>query len=211
MAYSSKRKKLPEFLSMDEQEKILEQPNPRWPTGQRNRLIIEFLLTTGARVSELCDMKWNRINLNTGLVQIRDGKGMKDRVIYIDETTLQDLRSWRERQDGLTGSVDHVFTTLHGGPVSPRYVQQMIKRYKDKAGLEKKYTPHTLRHTYATDLFRETKNILLVQQMLGHEDVTTTMIYTHLDNDDIRDELTRALAARREKMEKAKARNKKRD
>lgn len=204
---SGKTKKQPEFLSTEEQERIMDQPNPRWPTGQRNRLIMEFLLLTGARVSEMCAMKWTRINLNTGLIQIKDGKGGKDRSVYADEGLLQDLRSWRQRQEGY-GPADFVFTTLKGDAVSPRYVQQMIKRYREKSGFDKKVTPHTMRHTYASDLFRETKDILLVQQMLGHEDVSTTMIYTHLQNEDVREELSRAAAARRAKWAIAKAHRK---
>lgn len=201
MAKKNKAKKRqPEFLSDDEQELLLNQPNKRWPTGHRNKVIIEFLLYTGARVSELCNMKWNRINLNTGLVQIRDGKGGKDRTIYADVDTLKSLQEWRERQSEQIGATEYVFTTLKGNPVSPRYVQKMIKQYREKADIGKRVTPHTLRHTFATSLFRDTKNIILTQQALGHEDVSTTMIYTHLENDQVKDEMNKAAEARRKRM-----------
>lgn len=199
-----REKKKPVFLFDNEQQELLDQPNPRWPTGRRNLMILKFFLFTGTRVSELCALKWNYMNLNTGLIQIIDGKGGKDRSVYADPELLDDLRSWRAQQEKDIGPADHVFTTLQGGPVSPRYIQQMVARYRNRAGIEKHVTPHKLRHTYASGLFRETHNIILVQQMLGHEDVSTTMIYTHLEDSQVREEIAKAAAARRAKMQQSK-------
>ncbi len=100
------------------------------------------------------------------------------------------LRTWRERQArDVTGNPAHVFTTLAGKPVSPRYVQAMVARLAAKAGIKKRVHPHTLRHTFATDLYRETSKIRLVQKALGHSDLSTTMIYTHIFDEELEDAL----------------------
>ena len=96
------------------------------------------------------------------------------------------LRSWRERQArDVTGDHEHVFTTLTGRPVSPRYVQQMVKRYAVRAGIEKGVHPHTLRHSFATDLYRQTTNIRLTQKALGQSNLATTQIYTHIVDEEL--------------------------
>ena len=95
------------------------------------------------------------------------------------------LRSWRERQAAQCDQYDHVFTTLQGQPLGHRYVQRMVKRYAGKAGIEKDVHPHTLRHSFATDLYRETSKIRLVQKVLGHSDLSTTMVYTHIFDEEV--------------------------
>ena len=185
-------RRIPEVLSDDERQRLLEQPNPRYPTGERNLLLMQLMLDTGLRLSEAINLKWNDINLMTGQLKVRQGKGAKDRVLWIDERgeTMNKLRSWRERQaDAITPNSEYVFTTLAGSQVSPRYVQQMVKRLAGKALISKDITPHTLRHTFATDLYRNTKNIRLVQKALGHSDLSTTMIYTHIVDDEMEEAL----------------------
>ena len=182
--------KIPEVLTQDEQERLLAQPNPRYPTGARNKTMIQLMLDTGLRLSEACNLKWNDIDLNTGKLMVRQGKGAKDRALWIGEQDLELLRTWRERQaKDVKGNPAHVFTTLAGKPVSPRYVQKMVARLAAKAGIEKKVHPHTLRHSFATDLYRETSKIRLVQKALGHSDLSTTMIYTHIVDDELEDAL----------------------
>jgi len=99
------------------------------------------------------------------------------------------LRSWRERQAKEAGECEHVFTTLDGKPLGHRYVQRMVARYTAKAGIDKTITPHTLRHSFATDLYRETSKIRLVQKVLGHSDLSTTMIYTHIHDPEVENAL----------------------
>ena len=111
---------------------------------------------------------------------VRQGKGAKDRTLWVAEADVGRLRSWRERQARACRSAKHVFTTLEGKPLDHRYVQRMVKRYAAKAGIEKNVSPHTLRHTFVTDLYRETSKIRLVQKVLGHSDLSTTMVYTHV-------------------------------
>jgi len=98
----------------------------------------------------------------------------------VAEGNIDRLRSWRERQATQCGRCEHAFTTLQGQPLGHRYVQRMVKRYAAKARIDKNISPHTLRHSFATDLYRETSKIRLVQEVLGHSDLSTTMIYTHI-------------------------------
>lgn len=176
----ARKKKLPVFLEEHERQALLAQPNPRYVTGQRNKMLIELILGIGTRLSETTDLEWKHVNLMTGKVFINEGKGKKDRVLWLPETTLKDLRAWRERQATDIGEVEHVFTTLKGDKVTNRYVQEMVKRYGRKAGIKKNLKPHVLRHTFATDFYRETGDILKTQKALGHDDISTTMIYTHI-------------------------------
>ena len=175
----ARAKKLPTVLTEDEQERLLEQPNPRYPTGERNGTMLRLMLNTGLRLAEVTALKWHDVNLTTGKLMVRQGKGSKDRTLWVAEGDIDRLRNWRERQAAQCGQTDYVFTTLQGKPLGHRYVQRMVKRYAAKAGIDKNVSPHTLRHSFATDLYRETSKIRLVQKVLGHSDLSTTMIYTH--------------------------------
>lgn len=175
-----RRRKLPIFLEDHERIKILQQPNPRYITGQRNKLILNFIMDTGARLKETVDLKWNHINLMTNKLIIIEGKGKKDRITWFNDDLLQELIAWKERQAKDIGNCELVFTTTKGTKLTHRYVQQMVKRYANKAGIKKDITPHKLRHTFATDFYKETGDILKTMKALGHSDVSTTMIYTHI-------------------------------
>ena len=181
----ARAKKLPTVLTEDEQERLLEQPNPRYPTGERNQTMLRLMLNTGLRLAEVTSLKWHDLNLTTGKLMVRQGKGSKDRTLWVAEGDIDRLRSWRERQATQCGQCDHVFTTLQGKPLGHRYVQRMVKRYAAKAGIDKNISPHTLRHSFATDLYRETSKIRLVQKVLGHSDLSTTMIYTHIFDEEV--------------------------
>lgn len=177
---------IPEVLTEVEQEALLAQPNPRYPTGERNRTLLRLMLDTGLRLAEATALQWRDIDLTTGKLVVRQGKGAKDRALWLGEIDLEMLRSWRDRQArDMAGDHERVFTTLEGQPVSPRYVQQMVKRYSLRAGITKDVHPHTLRHSFATDLYRETKNIRLTQKALGHSNLSTTQIYTHVVDDEL--------------------------
>jgi len=182
-------KKLPTVLTEEEQAALLEQPNPRYPTGERNRTMLTLMLNTGLRLAEVTALKWRDLDLTTGKLMVRLGKGAKDRTLWIAEADIDRLRSWRERQAEECAECRHVFTTLEGRPLGHRYVQRMVKRYAVKAGINKNVTPHTLRHSFATDLYRETSKIRLVQKVLGHSDLSTTMIYTHIFDPEVEEAL----------------------
>lgn len=175
-------KKLPEILTDQEREALLAQPNPKAPTGLRNLCMMRLMLNVGLRVSEVLNLKTIDVDWMSGKLMVREGKGAKDRTLWLGEADLDLLRTWRERRKV---HCSLLFTTLKGGAINDRYMREMVKRLAKKAGIEKDIHPHTLRHTFATDLYRETKNIRLVQKALGHSDLSTTMIYTHIVDDEL--------------------------
>ena len=180
--------KIPEVLTESEQEALLAQPNPRYPTGQRNYALIRLMLDTGLRLSEAIHLQWNDIDVTSGKVHVKQGKGAKDRILWIGELTLAILQAWQDRQATACkpcGSCECCFTTLKGKPLAPQYIQQLVERLARKAGIEKHVHPHMLRHSFATDLYRETSKIRLVQKALGHSDLSTTMIYTHIFDEEL--------------------------
>ncbi len=176
--------RIPTTLTMEEQEKLIKVPNKRYWTGHRNRTLLRFLLDSGLRISEATNLTWQDLDLQTGKTHVRRGKGCKDRILWLNDACLDALRSWRERQleKTITG---HVFSTAGGAQLAPRYCQAMIARYAVKAAIDKRITPHTLRHTFATDLLRDTKNLRIVQKTLGHVNLNTTQIYTHIVDDEL--------------------------
>ena len=180
-------RKIPEILEKDEQEQLLEVFNTRYPTALRNKVMIKLMLNTGLRLSEAINLKWKDINLQTGKLKVVEGKGAKDRIVWVNDCALNLLREWRERQyeevkkrDLQTEKITCMFTTLQGRSLKPANVRQMVYKYSDKAGIDKQISPHTFRHTFATDLYRATNNLRQVQKALGHSDISTTQIYTHI-------------------------------
>ena len=182
-------KKIPDILTLDEQEKLLNQFNLRYITSQRNKTMIQLLLNTGLRLSEMTNLKWNDIDLMTGQVKVVEGKGLKDRILWLDEETLTMLGKWKQRQFKEWGRSDLVFTTRTLHSLDGKAVRSMIKTYSDKAGIKKHITTHSLRHTFASDLLRDTKNIRIVQKALGHADISSTQIYTHIVDDELEEAL----------------------
>ena len=182
-------KKIPDILTLDEQEKLLEQFNLRYITPQRNKTMIHLLLNTGLRLSEMTNLKWNDIDLMTGQAKVVEGKGLKDRILWLDEETLTMLGKWKQRQFKEWGRSDLVFTTRTLHSLDGKAVRSMIKTYSDKAGIKKHITTHSLRHTFASDLLRDTKNIRIVQKALGHADISSTQIYTHIVDEELEEAL----------------------
>jgi len=200
------KRKIPEILIEEEQRKLLQVFNKRYLSSQRNKTMIKLMLRTGLRLSEVINLRWDSLDLRTGRVKVVEGKGNKDRILWINNETLEKLRNWRQRQMEEVGDMEFVFTTSTGNQLKSRDVRSMIYRYAKKAGIqkeveknytdkegnkfnetykEKKVKPHTLRHTFATDLLRETKNLRVVQKALGHSDISTTQIYTHIVDEEL--------------------------
>ncbi len=189
-------RRLPDVLSPQEREALLRQPNKKAPTGFRNYIMMRLMLNIGLRVSEVLKLEVRDVDLNTGKTWIRQAKGNRDRILWLQEDDLELLRQWRERKP----SSRLYFTTLHGTPLDQRYVRAMVARQAEKAGIQAYYPeskedgrayqksrvhPHTLRHTFATDLLKETKNLRLVQKALGHTSISTTEIYTHIVDEEL--------------------------
>ncbi len=184
----TRRKKLPKTLTTEERLALLAAPNAKCPTGLRNLCMLHLMANCGLRVAEVIGLKVHQIDWQSGRIMVH-GKGAKDRVVWMNEGTLELIRSWREKRPHPSGEL---FTTMKGDPVSDRYVRYMVKRMGTRAGIEKGddgVHPHMLRHTAATDLYRETKNIRLVQKFLGHADLSTTMVYTEIVDDELEDAL----------------------
>ncbi len=176
-----RKTKLPIVLEPEEVQKLIKQPNKRYPTGLRNKAIISLMLHCGLRLSEITDLKPGSINLTKGKLRIESGKGNKDRDLAIPDYLIDLLNTWRK----IKPKSSYFFPTLQGNKLSPRYIQQMVKRYSQKAGIIKNVSPHTLRHTYATQYYKQTKDIETLRRILGHTDISTTTIYITLANIDV--------------------------
>ena len=180
----TRKRKIPNVLSKEEKQKILDFFNLRYWTQKRARFTVLFFLNTGLRLSELINLHWSNVNLQSGKIHV--GKGEKDRIIWINEDTLEKLREWKELQiekmneKGYSGpEIKYVFTSLNNNKLDSGNIRKMVYR-SSTISLGRKISPHLLRHTYATDLLRETKNLRIVQKALGHSDISTTQIYTHI-------------------------------
>ncbi len=181
-------RKIPEILNLDEQEKLLKIFNKRYFNARRNYIMINLFLNTGLRLSEMLDLEWKDINLMTGQLKVVEGKGNNDRILWINDKMLQELCNWREDQAEKIGKTQYVFSTREGKRLKDSDIRQMVYKYSEKS-INKRISPHILRHTYATDFYRETKDIRLVQKALGHADLSTTMIYTHIVDDELENAL----------------------
>lgn len=183
------KRKIPEFLTIEEQQALINVFNVRYYNSYKNKIMIELFLSTGLRLAEMINLRWRDINLTTGQLKVVEGKGGKDRILWIGMDMLDKLKEYRVKQAEKTPSTSYVFVTNTNNQLDPKSIRKMVITYSEKAGITKSISPHTLRHTYATDLLRATKNIRLVQKALGHSDLSTTMIYTHIVDDEYEDAL----------------------
>ncbi len=177
-------RKLPEFLSIDEIEKMLNCIDKSTMEGERNCAIIETLYGCGLRVSELVNLKISDLHFDEEYIMVT-GKGNKQRLVPIGKTAIHQIRLWQQYQRShLTikkKDEDLLFLNRRGGKLSRVMVFQIVKQLCEKAGIRKNISPHSLRHSFATHLLMGGADLRSVQEMLGHESITTTEIYTHLD------------------------------
>lgn len=183
----SKARKLPKVLTDDERSLLLKQSNKRYKSPLRNLCMLRVMLEAGLRAGEVVALQPSHLNMTTCKLMVREGKGKKDRTLWINEDLRSLIGEWLERRP----QSKWLFPTTNGGKLDTRYLRVMVKRYAQKADIPEweKVSPHTLRHTFATDLYRETKNIRLVQKALGHTDLSTTMIYTHIVDEELEEAL----------------------
>ena len=173
---------LPDALSEAEVEALLQAPDAAAREGLRDRTMLELLYATGLRVSELVNLKLGQINRAQGVVRVV-GKGGKERLVPLGEAALDWLERYlREARPGLrvAGSGDALFPSPRGGAISRQAFWYAIKRYAAIAGIAKPISPHTLRHAFATHLLNHGADLRVVQLLLGHSDISTTQIYTHV-------------------------------
>lgn len=183
--------KLPVVLSLEEIENIISVIDLSTKEGQRNRAIIEVLYSCGLRISELTNLKFSDLFLDDGFIRV-EGKGSKQRLVPISPTAIKEIGNYlldRKYLDVKKGSEDMVFLSKRGTPISRIMVFHFIKQYAELAGIKKNISPHTFRHSFATHLLEGGANIRAIQQMLGHEKITTTEIYTHMDREYLRQEI----------------------
>ena len=183
-------KKLPEFLTIDEVNQLVEQIDRSKPEGERNLAIIEVLYGCGLRVSELIELKISEIHWNEGFIRII-GKGNKERLVPLGKTASKHLKIYineiRTHLNKINDSyTDHVFINKNGDKISRVMIFKIVKSLTKKAGINKNISPHTLRHSFATHLVEGGADLRAVQEMLGHQSITTTEIYTHLDRSYLR-------------------------
>lgn len=184
--------KLPEVLSLEEIDALIEAIDLNKREGQRNRAIIETLYSCGLRVSEACNLKLSDLYLNEGFIKV-EGKGSKQRLVPISEratTEIMDYLADRAEIDIKPGHEDYLFVSAHFRKKMSRITMfHIIKELADHIGLKKTISPHTLRHSFATHLLEGGANLRVIQSMLGHEDIGTTEIYTHIDASRLRSEI----------------------
>jgi integrase/recombinase XerD len=179
-------KKLPYFLTFDEMEKILAAPNVKKTLGARDRAILEVLYAAGLRVSELVNLKPTDINFGSGFLKCC-GKGGKERLVPVGAKAREALTRYLEKiRPKQKPTSDYVFIGKGGDGLSRQFVWQLIKKYSRLAGIQKNITPHTFRHSFATHLLEGGADLRVVQELLGHADISTTQIYTHLSRDHLK-------------------------
>ncbi len=183
------RARLPQVLSRDEVASLLAQPRGTSPTALRDRALLETMYACGLRASEAIGLELSDLDLPTGILKA-SGKGSKERIVPIGSRAVASLEVYIQRgRPRLTGldPEPRVFVNLRGGPLSRQGLYKIVQRHAASAGLAHKMSPHTLRHSFATHLLAGGCDLRSLQEMLGHADIATTQIYTHLSPDRLRD------------------------
>gem|GEM_PF-2492657 len=185
--------KLPKILTDDEVMKFLNGFNTRYISPYKNQLMCRLSLETGMRISEIINLSVEDIDWNTGRTHIKEGKGRQDRIVYINAVLLPELEKLRDRcKIGKTGAL---FTTRSGKRYDRRNLDRMVKKNanKETVGITKNVHFHMFRHTYATKVLKETGNLRITQKVLGHRNISNTIIYTHLTDEVVENVMSSSL------------------
>ncbi|NLX66661.1 MAG: site-specific tyrosine recombinase XerD [Bacteroidales bacterium] len=183
--------KLPVVLSLEEIDSLLGVIDLSTAEGTRNYAIIETLYSCGLRISELTNLRFSNLYFKEGFIRV-EGKGSKQRLVPISDVAIQKIQDWiyyRNQIPIKKGNEEFLFVSSRGKAISRVTVFHYIKLYAEKMGLQKKISPHVFRHSFATHLLERGANIRVIQEMLGHEKITTTEIYTHIDRHFLRQEI----------------------
>lgn len=174
-----KSRKIPEVLTPEEQATLLGELEADTPAGARNNCLVRLMLDAGLRSAEVLALRHRDIDFKSGQLMVRNGKGGKDRSLWLGPDLVALLRTFVETQ-GKVLPGDLLFTTKTGRPLLTRYLRSMVGELAKKAGIKKHIHPHTLRHSFATDLLRQSRNLMIVSKALGHANLATTQIYLHI-------------------------------
>ena len=183
--------KLPEVLTVNEINDILDTIDLSLPEGQRNRAMLEVLYSCGLRVSELISLRYSDVYFDEGFIRV-EGKGSKQRLVPISETAIREIKNYlldRNLMVVKKGFEDILFLSRRGTALSRIMVFHIIKQQTEMAGVHKNVSPHTFRHSFATHLLEGGANLRAILEMLGHEKISTTEIYTHIDRQFLRKEI----------------------
>ncbi len=180
----TKSKYLPRFLSRDEVERLLATPDVEMETGLRDRAILELMYASGLRVSEAANVQIGDVDLDAGILTTI-GKGSKTRRVPVGSSAVEWIKSYLVLRKKKNIPTENLFVTPLGRPIDRQVIHAFVKKYAEACGLEG-VTPHTLRHSFATHLVQNDADIRSVQQMLGHADISTTQIYTHITDKQLR-------------------------
>lgn len=178
-------KKIPDVLNFDEVEKLIESPDLNTPQGIRDRAILEVMYATGMRVSEVSNLKRSDVNMEVGFLRCL-GKGRKERIIPLGKKAILAIERYVEKvrpQQAKRGEVQELFLNRSGKKISRISLWKLIKQYAKKSRIKKEIKPHILRHSFATHLLERGADLRSVQEMLGHANISTTQIYTHINRD----------------------------
>jgi len=184
LPYPKLEKKLPVFLNIQEVEKLLEAPKSSSLFGQRDRAMLELLYSCGLRVSELINLSYHNINIKEEFIRIH-GKGNKERILPMGEIAIDYLTTYESNSRPIllkNGQSDSYFLSNRGKAMSRQNFFYIIKAYATQAGIDKPLSPHSLRHAFATHLVQKGADLRSVQLMLGHSDISSTQLYTHIQN-----------------------------
>ena len=187
-------RKLPQVLTRGEVNRLLEQPRGTGPTDLRDRALLELMYASGLRASEAIGLEVADVDTEAHVLRAR-GKGAKERVVPVGRTAAEAVRHYLVRGRGaLVGerAESHLFVNFRGGPLTRQGLYKIVRRHAAGAGLADRMSPHTLRHTFATHLLAGGCDLRSVQEMLGHADVATTQLYTHLSSERLKDVYFRA-------------------
>lgn len=177
-------KTLPETLHADEVRQLLESIDPAQPLGRRDRAILELFYSSGLRLSELCKARLEWLDTEEGFLRVT-GKGGKTRIVRVGTKALEAVADYlRNERKELVGkkTSSHIFLSVRGGALSPDRVRQIVKERAAAAGIDQNMYPHLLRHSFATHLLEGGADLRVIQELLGHADISTTQIYTHVDS-----------------------------
>jgi len=192
VTHAKRSQTLPQVLNKEERKALLAAPSRKAPTGIRNRAMLGLMLNAGLRVSEVVGkenvslddldemggLRLDHIDFDNGKLRVVNGKGKVDRNLFIDGVEIAMIKRWL----AIRPQTEHdlMFTTLDGEKIKNRYVRSLLMRLGKRAGIKRNIYPHLLRHTYLTDVYKKTKDILQTQKIAGHKDLSSTTIYTHI-------------------------------